>query len=245
VRRLSGRVAVVTAAGQGIGRAIAERFRDEGAQVHASDLDADLLADLEGCATAVLDATDGDAVAAYFEGFERIDVVVPAVGWVHQGTILDCAPEDWARSVEITLTTVYTTLHHAIPRMRAQGGSVVTIASAVSSTKGLPRRAAYGAAKAGVIGLTKSIAADFVGDGIRANAICPGTIQSPSLDQRIADLAETFGSRDKAMEFFVSRQPAGRFGTAGEVAALATLLASDEGGFINGQAIAIDGGLTI
>ena len=213
--------------------------------MHASDLNADGLEDLEGVRAARLDATDRDAVTAYFDGFERVDALVHAVGYVHQGTIEECAPADWERSVAVTLTSAYNVLGAAVPRMKARGGSIVTIASVVSSTKGFPRRAAYGATKAGVIGLTKSIAADYVAEGIRANAVCPGTVQSPSLDERIAELALTLGSDEKAREFFVSRQPAGRFGTGAEIAALCALLASDEGAFINGQLVNIDGGITI
>jgi 2-keto-3-deoxy-L-fuconate dehydrogenase len=242
---MEGKTCVVTAAGQGIGRAIAERLRDEGGIVHASDLNAGALEDLDGARVAALDATDHEAVRDYMAGFERIDVLVHAVGYVHQGTVEECAPADWHRSVDISLTSGYNVLHHAIPRMKAHGGSIVAIASLASSMKGFPRRAAYGASKAGLIGLIKSVAADYVTCGIRANAICPGTIQSPSLDGRIAELTETFGSAERAMEFFISRQPSGRFGTASEIAALAALLASDEGAFLNGQAIAIDGGITI
>lgn len=243
--RLAGKIAVVTAAAQGIGRAIAERLSAEGAVVHASDLRTAGLQGLAVASIAALDATDYAAVRDYFAGFTRIDVLVHAVGYVHQGTIEDCTPDDWQRSVAITLTSAYNVLSQAVPKMKAQGGSVITIGSVASSIKGFPRRAAYGAAKGGVLGLTKAIAADYVKEGIRANAICPGTIQSPSLDERIGELTRTLGSAEAARKFFIDRQPSGRFGTAEEVAALCALLASDEGAFINGQLINIDGGITI
>jgi 2-keto-3-deoxy-L-fuconate dehydrogenase len=243
--RLSGRIAVVTAAGQGIGRAIAERLAAEGAKVHASDIDAGPLATLPLAGRAALDATDLSAVARYFAAFERIDVLVHAVGYVHQGTIEECSPEDWRRSMTITLDSAYHVLGQAIPRMKADGGSIITIASLASSVKGFPKRAAYGAAKAGVIGLTKAVAADYLGHRIRANAICPGTVDSPSLRARIEDLAARMGSRDQAMKFFIDRQPAGRFGAPEEIAGLAAFLASDDSAFMTGQAINIDGGITI
>jgi 2-keto-3-deoxy-L-fuconate dehydrogenase len=243
--RLAGRIAVVTAAGQGIGRAIAERLAKEGALVHASDINAGPLATLEVAGRTALDATDLSAVTRYFEGFERIDVLVHAVGFVHQGTIEECTPEDWRRSMAITLDSAYHTIGQAIPRMKAHGGSIITIASVASSVKGFPRRAAYGAAKGGVIGLTKAVAADYLGHKIRANAICPGTVDSPSLRSRIEELAERMGSREAALKFFIDRQPAGRFGTPEEVAALAAFLASDDSIFMTGQSINIDGGITI
>jgi 2-keto-3-deoxy-L-fuconate dehydrogenase len=243
--RLAGRIAVVTAAGQGIGRAIAERLAAEGAEVHASDLDPAPLETLDLAGRAALDATDLPAVARYFAAFPRIDVLVHAVGYVHQGTIEECSPEDWRRSMTITLDSAYHVLGQAIPRMKAQGGSIITIASLASSVKGFPKRAAYGAAKAGVIGLTKAVAADYLGQRIRANAICPGTVDSPSLRARIEELAARMGSRDQAMKFFIDRQPAGRFGTPEEIAGLAAFLASDDSAFMTGQAINIDGGITI
>lgn len=245
LRRLAGKTAVVTAAGQGIGRAVAERLKAEGAEVFASDLNGDLLQDAEGMQTASLDATNHAAVQAYFDGFERVDVLVHAVGYVHQGTIEECAPEDWRRSMNITLDSAYNVLSAAVPKMRGAGGSIVTIASVAGSIKGLPKRVAYGAAKAGVIGLTKAVAADYVAEGLRCNAVCPGTIDSPSLRQRIADLTEEFGSYDKAWEFFISRQPSGRLGTPDEVAAAVAFLASDEAALFTGQTIQPDGGITI
>jgi 2-keto-3-deoxy-L-fuconate dehydrogenase len=244
-RRLAGKIALVTAAGQGIGRAIADRLHADGAEVHASDLRPGLLAGYPGAGTAALDATDHDAVAAYFARFPRIDVLVHAVGYVHQGTIEECSPADWRRSMTITLDTAYTVIAAAIPRMKQHGGSIIPIASVASSIKGFPRRAAYGAAKGGIIGLTKSVAADYLKAGIRCNAVCPGTVDSPSLRDRIADLSTQLGSDEKAMDFFLSRQPSGRFGTVDEIAGLCAFLASDDSSFITGQALCIDGGITI
>lgn len=244
-RRLSGKTAVITAAGQGIGRAIAERFIAEGAAVFASDMNGDLLASLEGATTAVLDATDAEAVAAYMGGFARIDALVHAVGYVHQGTIEECSLDDWRRSCAITLDSAFHVLRAALPRMKAQGGSIVTIGSVASSIKGFPKRAAYGATKGGVIGLTKAVAADYLTFKIRCNAVCPGTVDSPSLRQRIDDLAVKLGSKDEAMRFFIDRQPAGRFGQPDEVAGICAFLASDDGAFVTGQALNIDGGITI
>jgi 2-keto-3-deoxy-L-fuconate dehydrogenase len=244
-KTLSGKTAVVTAAGQGIGRAVAERLIAEGAIVHASDLSPTPLDSLDTASTTTLDATDPAAVSDYFNRFAQIDVLVHAVGYVHQGTIEECTPEDWRRSMTISLDSAYFVFRAALPRMKAEGGSIVAIASVASSIKGFPRRAAYGTAKGGLIALIKSIAADYLGDGIRANAVCPGTVDSPSLRDRIEELSETFGSHDKAMEFFIGRQPTGRFGTPQEIAGLCAYLASTESALINGQAINIDGGITI
>ena len=243
--RLAGKVAVVTAAGQGIGRAIAERFVTEGAVVFASDLNGDLVGSLQGATTFALDATDPVAVNAYFGGFERIDVLVHAVGYVHQGTIEDCTLEDWRRSCSITLDSAYHVLRAAIPKMKSHGGSIITIGSVAGSTKGFPKRAAYGAAKAGVIGLTKAVAADYLAFGIRCNSVCPGTVDSPSLRFRIDEMATKLGSKEEAYRFFIDRQPAGRFGKPEEIAGICAFLASDDGAFVTGQAINIDGGITI
>lgn len=244
-KALAGRIAVVTAAGQGIGRAVAERFVAEGAEVHASDVNPDAIRTLEGARTSVLDATDEAAVRDHFAAFERIDALVHAVGHVHQGTIEECEPEDWRRSMTITLDSCYLVLRHAVPRMKAHGGSIVTIGSVASSTKGFARRAAYGAAKAGVIGLTKAMAADYLVENIRCNCVCPGTVDSPSLRARVDELAERLGSREAAMQVFIDRQPSGRLGTPEEIAGACVFLASADGAFVNGQAINIDGGITI
>lgn len=244
-RRLRGKVAAVTAAGQGIGRAVAERLVAEGANVHASDLDGGLLSSFGGASAAALDATDERAVRAYFDRFQQIDILVHAVGYVHQGSIEECSPADWRRSMSITLDSAYFVIGAAIPKMKTKGGSIVTIGSVASSIKGFPKRAAYGAAKGGVLGLTKSVAADYLSCGIRCNAVCPGTVETPSLRDRIDELAERMGSREAALRFFLDRQPTGRFGTPEEIANLCAFLASDEAAFVTGQLLNIDGGITI
>lgn len=244
-RRLIGRTAIVTAAGQGIGRAIAERLAAEGAEVHASDRDAALLRDLAVASCAELDATDADAVAAYAARFARVDVLVHAVGYVHHGTIEATTPEDWRRSMTISLDSAFIVLGAVIPKMKAHGGSVITIASVASSIKGFANRAAYGAAKGGVIGLTKACAADYLPQKIRFNAVCPGTVDSPSLRGRIAGLVASMGSEAAALKYFIDRQPAGRFGEPSEIAAICAFLASDDSVFMTGQAICVDGGITI
>lgn len=243
--RLEGKTALVTAAGQGIGRAIAERLREEGANVFASDINGDLLSDLNGTTNSVLDATDQSAIADYVEQFKQIDVLVHAVGYVHQGTIEETNADAWQRSIDITLTSAYNVIGAAIPKMKARGGSIITIGSVASSIKGFPKRVAYGAAKGGIIGLTKAIAADYVGIGIRCNSVCPGTVDSPSLRDRISELAAQMGSEEQALQFFIDRQPTGRFGTSEEVAGICAFLASNESALITGQTINIDGGITI
>jgi 2-keto-3-deoxy-L-fuconate dehydrogenase len=243
--RLEGKIALVTAAGQGIGRAVAERLVAEGAEVHATDLDGTLLRGLPAASTGALDATDDGAVRAWAARFARVDALVHCVGWVHHGNIEECTPEDWRRSMTITLDSAYYVIRAVVPRMRDHGGSVTTIASVASSTKGFPKRAAYGAAKAGVIGLTKACAADYLPDRIRFNAVCPGTVDSPSLQGRIAELAKTLGSIEAARKMFIDRQPAGRLGTPEEIAGICAFLASDDAGFMTGQVVNVDGGITI
>ena len=239
--RLTAKRALVTAAGAGIGRAIALAFAREGADVLATDIDPGALATLTGMATAVLDVTDDAAVSALAD-HPPFNVVVNAAGWVPAGTILDCTPADWARALDLNLSSMYRVVRTVLPAMLgAGGGSIVNIASVASSIRGVPNRFAYGATKAGVIGLTKAIAADFVGQGIRANAICPGTVDTPSLHARMA----ATGNADAARAAFVARQPMGRLGTAEEVAALAVHLASDESGFTTGAVHVIDGGWTM
>lgn len=244
-RRLAGKVALVTAAGQGIGRAIAERLMREGAEVHASDLDAGLLGTLGAASTAAVDATDPAAVEDWVARAPRIDTVVHCVGWVHHGTVEDCTPEEWRRSAAITLDSAYHVFRAVVPRMKERGGSVTAIASVASSVKGFPNRAAYGAHKAGVIGLVKACAADYLKAGIRFNAVNPGTVDSPSLRGRMAALAETLGSPEAAERFFLDRQPSGRLGQPEEIAGLCAYLASDDAEFLTGQAINVDGGITI
>jgi 2-keto-3-deoxy-L-fuconate dehydrogenase len=214
--RLNGKVALVTAAARGIGRATAERFAAEGARVIATDRDLDALDGIVGCETRALDVTDGAAV-----------------------TILDCTEADWDQAIAINMTAMYRTIRAFLPAMLAGGGgAIVNVSSIASSVKGIPNRFAYGATKAGVIGLTKAVAADFVGQGIRCNAICPGTIDTPSLQQRLHDT----GDYAAAQAAFIARQPMGRLGRAGEIAALALYLASDEAAFTTGAVHVIDGG---
>jgi 2-keto-3-deoxy-L-fuconate dehydrogenase len=244
MRRLEGKVALVTAAAQGIGKATAERFAREGARVIATDINEVALSKLEGCETRVLDVTKDEAVAALAAEIGDIDILFNCAGYVHAGSILDCPPEAWAFSFELNATAMYRTIRTFLPGMlRKGGGSIVNIASAASSVKGVPNRFAYGASKAAVIGLSKSVAADFVGQGVRCNAICPGTIESPSLHERITSQAAASGqSIEQVQKAFVARQPVGRIGKPEEIAALAAYLASDEAGFTTGTIHMIDGG---
>jgi 2-keto-3-deoxy-L-fuconate dehydrogenase len=244
-QRLRGKIALVTAAGQGIGRAVAERLVAEGAEVHASDLNGSLLDGLAAASVIGLDATDEAAVTAWAARFARVDALVHCVGYVHHGNIEECSPADWRRSMTITLDSAYYVIRAVVPKIKAHGGSVTTIASVASSTKGFPKRAAYGAAKAGVIGLTKACAADYLADKVRFNAVCPGTVDSPSLRGRIEELATTLGSIEAARKMFIDRQPAGRLGTPEEIAGMCAFLASDDAGFMTGQIVNVDGGITI
>lgn len=246
--RLAHKRVLVTAAGQGIGRACAELFHHEQAQIYATDIDdrgLKELADL-GVLTIKIDGTDAVAVHDFLAGTEVFDAVVHCIGTVHDGTVVDCDADSWQRSFSVNVDSFYYLLQGVLPKMRTAGrGSIVCIASVASSVKGLPRRAAYGATKAATIGLVKSVAADFVADGIRCNAVCPGTIISPSLLERVDTLGRDLGNNGQAMAAFVARQPMGRLGTAEEVAALCLYLASDESMFVTGQALSIDGGMTI
>jgi 2-keto-3-deoxy-L-fuconate dehydrogenase len=241
--RLAGKRALITAAGQGIGRASVVAFAAEGAEVIATDLDAAKLAALpEGVATRALDVTDGSAVAAAAREVGTVDILFNVAGWVHHGSILDCAEADWDRSFEINVKSMYRMVRAFLPAMLARGGgSILNMASAASSVRGIPNRFAYGATKAAVIGLTKAIAADFIRQGIRCNAICPGTIETPSLEERIA----AQGGTDAVRSGFVERQPMGRLGRPEEIAALAVYLASDEASFTTGQIHIADGGFSL
>lgn len=237
--RLAGKTALVTAAGQGIGRASAELFRREGATVHAVDIDSDLLSDIDASETHRIDLTDGPAISGLAARVGRVDILFNCAGLVHSGTILDCDEEAWCRSIDLNVTAMYRTIRAFLPAMLdGGGGSIVNMSSIASSVKGIPNRFAYGATKAAVIGLTKSVAADFVSRGIRCNAICPGTVDTPSLRQRLADS----GDYDQALREFELRQPMGRLGRAEEIAALALHLASDESTFTTGAVHIVDGG---
>ncbi|CAM4098424.1 SDR family oxidoreductase [Bordetella muralis] len=242
--RLAGKIALVTAAGQGIGRATAELFIAEGARVIATDLKPDLLSDLRGCEARQLDVTDSRAISALAAELGDIDVLFNCAGYVHDGNILGCDRQAWDFSFALNVTAMYETIRAFLPGMLRRGrGSIINMASAASSVKGVPNRFAYGASKAAVVGLTKSIAADFVGQGIRCNSICPGTVESPSLQERIAGQADKYGkSVEQVRADFVSRQPIGRVGKPQEIAALALYLASDESSFTTGTTQIIDGG---
>jgi 2-keto-3-deoxy-L-fuconate dehydrogenase len=250
-RRLEGKVALVTAAGQGIGRAIAEAFLAEGARVIATDLEETKLQDLIGAEPRKLDVRSTPEVEALAKAIMREigapNVLVNCAGYVHNGSVLDCPEEDWNFSFDLNVTSIHRTLRAFLPGMLANGGgSIINISSAVSSIRGVPNRYAYGATKAAIIGLTKAVAADFIKQGIRANAICPGTIESPSLEQRITTLAsETGRPIEEIRRGFVDRQPMGRLGRPAEVAALAVFLASDESSYITGQPHLVDGGMAL
>ena len=245
--RLAGKACIITAAGQGIGRAIAESFLREGAKVCATDLDPEKLAGLEGADLRKLDVRSTKAINELAAEIGPIDILVNAAGFVHHGSVLECSDEDWDFSFDVNVKSMHRTARAFLPGMLERGaGSIVNISSGASSVRGIPNRHAYGASKAAVIGLTKAVAADFIKRGIRCNAICPGTIQSPSLDQRIASLAQTSGrSEDDVRADFVNRQPLGRLGTPEEIAALAVYLASDEASYTTGAVFMADGGFSL
>ena len=243
--RLTGKRALITAAAQGIGRATALAMAREGALVLATDVNATLLVDLEaegGLTTARLDVTDEAEIAQLAQEQAAFDVLVNVAGFVHHGSILECGESDYDFSMNLNVKSMYRMIQAFLPAMLDQGGgSIVNVASVCSSLKGLPNRFIYGTSKAAVIGLTKSVAADYVRQGVRCNAIAPGTIESPSLDQRIAAFADPVAARRD----FIARQPMGRLGTAQEIAAIAVYLAGDESAYTTGQVFVVDGGITI
>lgn len=242
--RLKNKTALITAAGQGIGRATVERYLAEGARVIATDINIEPLKDLSGAEVYSLDVTDAEAIKNLAASVPRLDVLFNCAGMVPSGSILECDDATWERSFSLNVTSMFHMIQAFLPGMLEQGGgSILNMASLASSVKGVPNRFAYGTTKAAVVGLTKSIAADYMTQGIRCNAICPGTVESPSLHQRIAEQASRENRSEKeVMDAFISRQPMGRLGKAEEVAALATFLASDEAAFVTGTTQLIDGG---
>jgi 2-keto-3-deoxy-L-fuconate dehydrogenase len=244
--RLAGKIALLTAAGQGIGRATALAFADEGATVWATDInDAALVALGEsrpGIRTRQLDVRDAQDVSSCAAEIGAVDILFNCAGYVHHGSILDCAEKDWDFSFDLNVKSMYRTCRAFLPAMlQARKGSIINMSSAASSIKAAPNRFVYGSTKAAVIGLTKAIAADFIRSGVRCNAICPGTVQSPSLDERIA----AQGNVEKARSEFVARQPMGRIGRPEEIAALAVYLGSEESSYTTGQIHIIDGGFSL
>jgi NAD(P)-dependent dehydrogenase (short-subunit alcohol dehydrogenase family) len=243
--RLKGKVCVVTAAGQGIGAATAQAFAREGATVWATDVDAgklEALASATGVRRHKLDVLDKAAIGALAGETGPIDVLFNCAGFVHHGSVLDATDEQWEFAFDLNVRSMFWTIQAFLPGMLQKGGgSIVNMSSAASSVKGAALRCIYGTTKAAVIGLTKSVAVDYVAKGVRCNAICPGTVQTPSLDDRIASL----GGGSDARQFFLQRQPTGRFGSADEIASLAVYLASDESAFTTGTINIVDGGWSV
>jgi 2-keto-3-deoxy-L-fuconate dehydrogenase len=243
--RLQGKIAFITAAAQGMGRAAAVAFAKEGASVWATDVNAQLLSELEGLhgiRTRQLDVTDEAAIARVAAEVGPVDVLFNCAGWVAHGSVLDCSPADWDRSFGINVRSMFFTTRAFLPGMlKNKKGSIINMSSIASSIRGLPNRLAYGASKAAVIGLTKSIAADYVKQGVRCNAVCPGTIETPSLQDRI----KAFPDPVQARKDFIERQPMGRLGTVEDMVPLFVYLASDESSFATGVAFSVDGGMTI
>jgi 2-keto-3-deoxy-L-fuconate dehydrogenase len=242
---LTGKTALVTAAGQGIGRATALAFQAAGATVIATDVDASKLAGLT-METRALNVLDPKAIKDLAADLGRVDILFNCAGFVHQGTILDATEDEWSFGFDLNCRSMFRTMQAFLPAMLENGGgAIVNIASVASSLKGVVNRFIYSATKAAVIGMTRSVATDYVTKGVRANCICPGTVETPSLGERIGANAAAAGSVEAARAAFVARQPMGRLGTPQEIAALAVYLASDDAHFITGQAIVIDGGLTL
>jgi len=239
MHRLKGKTCLITAAGQGIGRASALRLAEEGARVIATDINPRLLESLGDLETAQLDVTRREDIAAFSAAIGPVDVLFNCAGVVHNGTVLDCSAEDWDFAFDLNVRAMFHMIRAFLPGMvEGGGGAIINMSSVASSLRGVVSRCAYSASKAAVIGLTKSVAADYVKLGVRCNAICPGTVDSPSLHDRL----QATGDYDGAMRDFVARQPMGRLGTTDEIAALVAYLASDEAGFVTGQTHIIDGG---
>ena len=237
--RLAGKTALVTAAGQGIGRATAELFAREGATVWATDINGEALQTLAGCKTAILDVRDTAAVEAAVDTVGNVDILFNCAGFVHSGTVLDCSPQDWDFSVDLNVTSIYRTIRAFLPGMLASGGgAIINMSSVAGAARGVPNRFVYGTTKAAIIGLTKAVAADYVTQGVRCNAICPGTVETPSLHDRL----RATGDFEGALAAFKARQPMGRLGQPQEIAAMALYLASDDAAFTTGQCFNIDGG---
>lgn len=247
--RLSGKRAIITAAANGIGRSTALAFAKEGAHVIATDLNASALDGLESEGVAqclALDVCNTDAVNALAAEVGAVDILFNCAGFVHHGTVLDCSEKDWEFSFDLNVKSMHRMISAFLPGMLGNGGgSIVNMSSGASSIKGAPNRYVYGATKAAVIGLTKALAVDYIKQGIRCNAICPGTVHSPSWEARVAALGEEVGSYEKALEMFVARQPMGRVATAEEIAALVVYLGADESAFTTGTINVIDGGWTL
>jgi 2-keto-3-deoxy-L-fuconate dehydrogenase len=240
--RLSGKTAIVTAAGSGIGRASAEAFMRAGARVIAADIDAGALQSLSGCETVVLDVRDPRSVGDFAKQVGPVNVLFNCAGMVPGGTVLSVEPDKWHAAFELNVHAMFHMIRAFLPGMlEARGGSIINMSSVAGSITGVPDRCAYGTTKAAVIGLTKSVAADFVAQGIRCNAICPGTVDTPSLQSRL----HAYGDYARTRAEFEARQPMGRLGKPEEIAALALHLASDESGFTTGQIHVIDGGWMI
>ena len=244
--RLGGKIALVTAAGAGIGRATAEAFVQEGARVFATDIDAARLSGL-ACELRQLDVRSTGAVEALAREIGAIDILFNCAGFVHHGSVLECSDADWDYTFDVNVKSMHRTIRGFLPAMLQRGsGSIINIASGASSVRGLPNRYAYGASKAAVIGLTKAVAADVIRKGVRCNAICPGTIESPSLEGRIEEQARREGKPvAEVRQAFVNRQPVGRLGRPAEIAAFAVYLASDESAFTTGAIHMVDGGFSL
>ena len=244
--RLEGKVALLTAAAAGIGRATAEAFAREGARVIATDINLEGLAGLAG-EKRKLDVRSTQAVQALAREVGSVDVLFNCAGFVHHGAALDCSEEDWDFSFDLNVKSMHRTVRAFLPGMLEKGrGSIVNVASGASSVRGIPNRYVYGASKAAVIGLTKAVAADYIRSGVRCNAICPGTIESPSLEERIAALSRSTGEPiESVRKSFIDRQPMGRIGKPEEVAALAVYLASEESAFTSGHLFLVDGGFAL